>query len=387
MQRQYNELKAEYPNAILFFRLGDFYEMFGDDAVEAAKILGIALTSRDKKSDNPLPMCGVPHHAMENYLAKLTLAGKKVAIAEQVSDPTLPGLTKREVVRIVTPGTTFSEQVLQAEENQFLAAVAEQNGIFGVGIADLSTGDFLLSEQESFEAARDEIQRMQVKEVVLSPQLFSREDFQQVFPVTSLQEPPKEQKQFLQDHLGTKTLKGFGLEEKPVCIAAAALLVAFLQETQKGKVQHLKHIRLDSQGDHIPLDPETIRNLELFQDSEGGKEGSLVQTIDETQTAMGGRKLRMNVLRPLKNQNTLEERLDAVEELTQDQSKRVELKKNLKEVADMERLISKISCGRANPRDLLSLKTSLEQLPKLAALLGEVKSKKLLALQKKLREL
>lgn len=377
MQRQYQEIKEEHPDAILFFRLGDFYEMFGDDAVEASQILEITLTARHKDTPNPIPMCGVPYHAAENYLAKLTKAGKKVAIAEQVSDPKLPGIVKREVIRIVTPGTTFSDQVLRSKEHQFVVSVGEKNGQFALGVADLSTGDFWVQESENFEQAHSEIRRIGAKELVFPPHLFSQEEFRQMFPVISHQTPHQNSYEHLTSHFGTKNLKGFGLEEKTLCIEVASLLLSFLEETQKGTIAHLKNIRLQAPDDYMPLDPATIRNLELFVDSEGNTDGSLVNTIDETKTAMGGRMLRRALLQPLKNQEKIEERLDAVDELVQNSHTTETLAKNLKEIADLERLIAKISCGRGNPRDFLSLKNSLQKLPELTKCLEGVKSEKL----------
>ncbi|MBI5414418.1 hypothetical protein HZA38_02795 [Candidatus Peregrinibacteria bacterium] len=370
-------MKKEYPDVLLFFRLGDFYEMFGDDAKKASQILEITLTARHKDSENPIPMCGVPHHSAENYIAKLLKAGEKVAIAEQVSDQSLPGILERKVVRVITPGTTFSEQILEAREHQFIAAVCEENFNFALSIADLSTGDFFVREISGFEEVRREIMKLEAREIILPPELFSEEDFMRNFPVISRQIPQKNPKEHLERHFQTRNLKGFGLEDKELCRGAASLLLTFLEETQKSSVPHLKNIRLIHSGDFLPLDPETIKHLELFYDAEGKKEGSLVSLLDETETAMGGRKLRQTMLSPLKDRTHIEERLDAVEELSKHPEILEDLEKSLKNVADLERLIAKISCGRGNPRDLLALKNSLQKLPDLKRILAGVHGKKL----------
>ncbi len=383
MQRQYQELKKEYPDAILFFRLGDFYEMFGEDAVEASRLLGIALTTRERNNPDPLPMCGVPYHAAENYLAKLTKAGKKVAIAEQVSDPKLPGIVQREVVRVITPGTTFSEQILEAKENQYLGAISEMNGSFGLAVADLSTADFFVLELKNFAELQREIQRIRPKELVLPPHLFSREEMRAIFPVISNQTPLRDAHEHLTKHFGTKTLKGFGLEDSDLAISAASLLLSFLEDTQKGKVVHLRTVRMYSVSEYMPLDSETIKNLELFYNAEGKKEGSLLAMIDETRTPMGGRKLRQTLLEPLQNKEKIEERLDAVQELTEHPEVLEDLEGNLKEISDLERLIARIASGRGNPRDFLALKHSLQKLPELAKILEKMKSNQL----KKLKDI
>ncbi len=377
MQRQYNKMKDEYPDAILFFRLGDFYEMFGEDAKEASKILGITLTARHKDAPDPVPMCGIPYHAADNYLAKLTKVGKKIAIAEQVSDPSLPGIVKREVVRVITPGTTFSEQVLESKEHQFLGALAEQSGEFALAASDLSTGDFFVREIDDFETAKREIRRLELKELVLPEHLFSRNDIQSFFPVISTQLPARDPYTHLVEHFRTKNLKGFGIEGKNLCVHAASLLLRFLQDTQKGNVSHLAGIRCEKSKDSLHLDVETIRHLELFMDAEGRKEGSLVHTIDETKTAMGGRMLRQSILHPLQDIKRITQRLEGVEDLLENPADLKELQSHLRQVNDLERLLAKISCGRANPRDLVALKDSLKSLPDIEKCVKKMKSKKM----------
>ncbi len=387
MQRQYQEMKKSHPDSILFFRLGDFYEMFGEDAHVASRILGITLTARHKDMENPIPMCGIPYHAVENYIVKLTKAGKKVAIAEQLSDPKLPGIVKREVIRIITPGTTFSDQMMEAKENLYLLALAESAGKFGLAFADLSTGDFIVMEADSFEETKREIMNMSPKEIVLPRHLFSQEDFRRIFPVISTHPQNDDPRAHLLRHFGTKTLRGFGIEEKNLLIESASLLLAFLEETQKGAVPHMRSIRIENRKEYMPLDSETIRNLELFSDNQGEKQRGLVALLDETKTSMGGRKLRKSILRPMRNREEISARLDAVKELTENPHLLKEIQGELKGISDLERLIAKISCRRGTPRDLVALKQSIQKIPGFLEKLRGMKSTKLEGIRNLLSEL
>lgn len=362
MQRQYNEIKTEYQDSILFFRMGDFYEMFNEDAVEASKILGITLTARDKKSDNPTPMCGIPHHSAENYLSKLTKSGKKVAICEQISDPKLPGIVQRKVVRVVTPGTTFSEQILEQKSNNFILSLVEKNNTFGLAFADLSTGDFYATEIEELEHLKKEIFRISPKESLLSRRTFSLEELKPHLENIYFYEYQKDASEKLKAFFGIQSLHNFGLEKKPLAIFASAQLLEYFTETQKTTLNHLTKIQQYNPSEFLPLDDSTIRNLELFYTlRDNKKEGALLHLLDQTKTAMGGRKLKRWLLHPLLDEIQIEERMEVVANLLEDYTTRTKLIETLKEILDLERILARLSCHRGNARDLIALRESLKK--------------------------
>lgn len=362
MQRQYNEVKTSHQDSILFFRMGDFYEMFGDDAIKASKILGITLTARHKKTENPIPMCGIPYHSAENYLAKLTKAGEKVAICEQTSDPKLPGIVERKVVRIITPGTTFSDQVLEQDLNNFILAIVEKNNVFGLAFADLSTGDFYATEIDGIHNLKKEIFRINPKEVIIPEKIFSAEEIKNLIKNVyfyPLQKNPEEQ---ICEFFQIKTLHSFGLEKTPQALQASCQLLNYFQETQKTELKHIATIKKFNPQEFLPLDESTIRNLELFYTlREGNQNGSLINLIDETKTSMGGRKLKRWLLQPLIQEKQIQKRLDAVEELFKKEDIRNQITNALKEVLDLERILARLSCNRGNARDLIALRESLKK--------------------------
>jgi len=388
MMQQYNAIKAEQRDALLFFRLGDFYELFGQDAVEASKILNITLTARSKK-DNPIPMCGVPYHAAENYIAKLTRAGKKVAIAEQVSDPSLPGIVKRKIVRVITPGTTFNEQILDQKENRFVVAIFPQKDYFGLAFADLTTGEFSATEFQGKEALQMELLRLKPVEMVLRREEYEHPEWRA--HLVDLWDAPLSPVDLYQDaaatlksHFKLTSLEGFGLASWPFATQAAAVLLHYLLDTQKGTLAHVDRITSYHREDWMPMDEATLRNLELFSTlRDQDEKGTLASVIDQTQTPMGGRLLRKWLLQPLLSRIELERRHTAVENLVQNSTLRHHIQEDLVACQDMERLLGRLGAGSGSARDLLGLAHSLAYLPELlehlelatAPLLMELKAK------------
>lgn len=388
MMQQYQAIKAEHPGAILFFRLGDFYEMFGKDAIEAAKILDITLTARNKKAD-PIPMCGVPHHAAETYIARLTKAGKKVALCEQVSDPSLPGIVKRKVVRIITPGTTFSEQILNQKQSRYLMALYAKKDYFGLAFADLTTGQFQATEFQGKEALKTELLRLAPAEIILDRSQYDDPEFrpflsQQTEAILSPIDLYEEASEVLKSHFKVGGLEGFGIANAPFAIQASALLLRYLMHTQKEDLAHLDRITAYHRHQWMALDEATLRNLELFatlRDRE--QEGTLLSILDETQTSMGGRLLRHWVMQPLLREDSIRARHKAVANLVEEDDLRNNLIIQLKQLSDLERLLGRISSNRSTPRDLLALADSLNLVPTIktqleaasASLIGHLRHK------------
>lgn len=374
--RQYQEIKAQVPGALLFFRLGDFYEMFGQDAIEASRILGITLTARNKKTD-PIPMCGVPHHSAENYIAKLTKAGKRVAICEQTSDPSLPGIVKREVVRVVTPGTSYNEQILNQKANQFVLSIFPKKDYFGIAYADLTTGEFHAAEISGVAALQSEILRLDPAEIILDAKDYDNPDMR-VFmnELSSALLSPcdlfQDAHELLLDAFSIKSLEAFGLGSSPFAVQAAGLLMRYLQETQKEALGHINRITLVHHEDWMPLDEASIRNLELFRTLRGeDQNGTLLSVLDDTLTSMGGRCLRRWLLQPLLDKRAIEARHGAVAELMKEDDERHALIDQLQELLDLERLMGRLSGGSGNARDLVALSTSLKRIPHIKNLLRD----------------
>ncbi|MFA6023798.1 MAG: DNA mismatch repair protein MutS [Candidatus Gracilibacteria bacterium] len=393
MMQQYQAIKAQYPGAILFFRLGDFYEMFGSDALEASKILEITLTSRDKKSENPLPMCGVPYHSAENYIARLTKAGKKVAICEQMTDPSLPGIVDRKVIRVITPGTTTSEQVLENKRSRFICALFPKKDYFGLAFADLSTGEFYAAEFQGEEALRTEFLRLQPAEIVLR-----REDYEDPVlraALAELGEAPISSCNFYEEaHIlltrsfKITTLELFGIANLPFAIQASGILLRYLIDTQKEGLSHIDRIQAYHRESFMPLDEATIRNLELFSPLRGEhEEGTLLSVLDQTQTSMGGRLLRQWIARPLLKKEAIEERLGSVENLVKDEELRAGLEDGIEGLGDLERLTGRLSGATGNARDLGGLAQALGRIPKIQAVLGGAQAPLLAELRGKLKPL
>lgn len=382
MEKQYNEIKKEAPDSILFFRLGDFYEMFGDDAKEASEILEIALTCRNKNAENPLPMCGIPAKAYERYLAKLTRAGKSVAIAEQVSDPTGKGIVERKITKIVSPGTTFSEQILEAKKQNFIAAFAEdprcnsekpQNAHLFCSLAfvELTTGESFVQSFSNANDAFREAEKQMVAELLLTPENFAQYSSHLSYFSGKLSRHflPENSEKFLKQFFSLKTLKPFGIEKNRSAIVASSLLFSFLEDTQKTGISHISGISFKDTSDFISLDPETIRNLELFASNDGNKKNGLFHHLDNTKTALGGRALQQAFLAPFKKKEAIESRLSKTEDLIQNEKFMENLSHHLSEISDIERILSRISTGQAIPRDFVLLKNSLHSIQKISKLL------------------
>src|SRR6266852_442557 len=356
LMRQYHGIKQQVPNTLLMFRLGDFYELFYDDAVTAARELEITLTSRNKEKDQPIPMCGVPYHSAENYIARLTQKGYRVAICDQMENPSVAKkLVRREVTRIVTPGTTMNASVLRSRENNFLGAVMPEGLRAGFAHVDVSTGEFRATELDLADVAAA-LETLNVREV-LAPQ-----GARQEFPCLRTDVEPwvfgtDYATRSLCDHFRLLALDGCGLDGRPLAVGASAALLHYLRETQRTALDHLERPTFYDRAGALMLDSTTVRNLELIEPLFAGesKESTLLHVLDRTRTGMGGRLLRRRLLAPSIEWPEIEARLDAVEELHAAPILRSEIAGDLASILDLERLLSKLALSTANPRDLQAL--------------------------------
>ena len=369
MLRQYLGLKAEYPDAILFFRMGDFYEMFFEDAKNAAKLLGITLTARGTHNGEKVPMCGVPHHAARSYIGKLVRNGLKVAICEQMEEPAeSKGIVEREVVRVVTPGSVIDEEALDPKDNLHMAALTGGHGPYGLASVDLSTGDFRVTEVGEWEQVLDELGRINPAELLLLDQedLWKQKAlarFRQE-KLSSGAYDPLQSEEILKGQLGVRSLDGFGCGGMTSGISAAGALVHYLKETQKGNPEHIKDMAVYRLSESMFLDEATFSHLELLRTMRRHSvKGSLFQELDATVTLMGSRRLKRWISYPLTDLDEIRDRLGAVACFKEDMALREEIRASLKEVYDLERLNGRVAMGRANGRDLLSLKHSALKLP------------------------
>ena len=383
--RQYLDAKQQYRDAIVFFRMGDFYEMFYEDALVASRALELTLTSRSKDAGgNGIPMCGVPHHAADGYVARLVRKGFRVAICEQTEDPKkAKGLVKREVVRVVSPGTLTDAAYLEAREPAYLMSIATAGDLFGVGLIDLSTGEFTTAEYrngDGLQALADEISVLRPREVVVP----SKDIAERLPEIARLQVPvtttdawtfePEAARRALLDQLRVHGLDGFGLEGRTAAIQAAGGLTTYLRDTQKADLAHVRAVTYRTASDSLSIDPITLKHLEVVTGSEGGTKGSLLDEIDRTVTAMGGRLLRSWLLRPLSSLERIRDRLDAVEELAFRSTDRGKLREVLKAVHDLERLVARAALGTAGPRDLVALRQSIGAIPRVKLLLDSLQA-------------
>ena len=380
MMEQYQRLKDKAGDALLFFRMGDFYELFQDDAVVASKALNIALTARNKQQDDPIPMCGVPIHSAESYIDRLLQQGFKVAIAEQLEDPSqAEGLVKRDIVRVITPGTIVSGTILAPKEHNFLASIAVTPGGAAFAYVDVSTGTFAVTVWDSpdwQQALHREYTRVQPREVLIpEPTEVSLDILHAAAPAFSTTVQPWAAHHFhperayrtLIRQFAVRTLDGFGCEGQPLAIAAAGALVAYVHETQHNTMAHLNGLRLYSTSDFMVLDETTRRHLELTTSPlSQGRAGSLLAVIDCTVTAMGGRLLRQWLSQPLCRLQPLQERQEAVAELVEHSSRRARLRQALDTLIDFERTLSRLALGTVTPRELIALRRSLSRLPAIA---------------------
>ena len=385
MMQQYIDTKKEYPDCILFYRLGDFYEMFFEDAITASRELEITLTGKDCGLLERAPMCGVPYHAVDNYLNRLVAKGYKVAIGEQVEDPKqAKGLVKREVVRIVTPGTNLNDQALEDGKNNFIMCVVYIGDRYGVSIADVTTGDYYVTEIDSSKKLLDEIHKFEPSEIICNEAFYMSgidlDDMKNRLGITiySLDAWYFDDDlcvRTLKEHFGVSTMDGLGLSGYDCGVIGAGALLKYLYETQKTSLSHLAVLKPYSTGTFMILDSSTRRNLELTETMrEKQKRGSLLWVLDKTKTAMGARLLRSWLEQPLIDQDQIEERLKAVEELKDNAISREELREYLNPVYDLERLISRITYKTANPRDLVSFGGSLAMLPHIRYLLENLEA-------------
>ena len=383
MMQQYLETKKEYQDCILLYRLGDFYEMFYEDALLASKELEITLTGKNCGQEERAPMCGVPHHALEGYLSKLVAKGHKVAICEQMEDPKLTkGIVKREVVRIVTPGTNLNLQSLEETRNNYLMCVVYSPGKVGISIADVTTGDYYLTEVDDILKLQDEINKYEPSEIICNEQFlvsgYDIEDLKNrlgitVFSLASHYFDEDSCRKGLKKHFKVNTLTGLGLDDFPAGLIAAGALLQYLYETQKTSLAHLTHLYPYLTSKYMLLDSSTRRNLELTETlREKQKTGSLLGVLDRTKTAMGGRLLRKYIEQPLIDKDKMEQRLDAIEMLCSKSVDRDEIREYLNAVYDLERLLGKVSYKTANPRDMIALRNSLAMLPSVKTVLGDL---------------
>lgn len=385
MFQQYLEIKEKHKDAILFYRMGDFYEMFFEDAEVASKILEIALTSRDRDKESGVPMCGVPHHSAASYIAKLVQQGYKVAVCEQVEDPReARGLVRRQVVRVVTPGLVVDPDGLVSQENNYLMGVCPHGDMYGVAVLDVSTGEFRVTELSGSRALLSEGERIRPRELLLPEGAEEYEDLagcvRQWSPALVTYRAPSEfskerASSLLCSHFGVQSLEGFGCRGLTAAVMAAGAVLSYAKETQGEKLPHVRGLKPYLLGEHMILDEWTRRNLELFENlQDRSRKNTLLEVLDRTITPMGARTLRRWLSYPLLDKERIEHRLDSVEELSRQNGLREKLREVLREIQDLERLAGRISLGAANPRDLVSLKDSLNALPALKEALQPARS-------------
>ena len=379
MMKQYLDLKRIHKDEILFFRLGDFYEMFFDDAKTAARVLHLTLTARAGGNNQKVPMAGIPYHAAENYISKLVKNGYSIAICEQAEDPaTAKGLVKREIARVITPGTILSAAMLEEKANNYLAALVSSTQSLGLAVVDVTTGEFKaceLSGPERFSTAANELSKFNPSEILMPLTQPTDEPWAQLLRSAngakrSHMEDWKfsadEGKEVLQEHFQVKSLDGFGLSGQDQAVRAAGAILQYLKETTHSVLSHLVTLSTFQVGEGMVLDATTQRNLEIIKPMrDDAKEGTLLSVLDETVTSMGGRLLRQWLVTPLTSVSQIKRRQDAVEELLPRKDDRETLRDFFREVSDLERLSGRIGCGTANARDMVALRTTLALLPQI----------------------
>ena len=391
--KQYQNIKGDYPDSILFFRIGDFYEMFFDDAITASKALNITLTSRDKNKENPVPMCGVPHHAVDIYIGRLIKKGFKVAVCEQMEDPkTVKGVVKREVIRVITPGTVLNPNLLGEKDNNFFVSLyPDQNG-YGIAVIDISTGDFRVAEftdssgnshEDLLKMIKNELLKLEPKEILVPKSFLNNSDSKLQTLNSELSAAVNSCEEWVYDYdyayktlleqFKTVSLDGFGCENMPLAISAAGAAIYYFKATQKSPLTHLYRISLLKSDEYMNLDFSTQRNLELTRRSyDGSKEGSLLGLLDLTVTSMGGRRLKEWLLKPLLNADKIKTRHETVGKLKDSHRTREEIRDNLSKILDMERLTARITLSAANARDLIALKNSIAPIKTIKELIEKI---------------
>ena len=393
MMRHYLETKDQYPDCVLFYRLGDFYEMFFDDAVNISRELELTLTGKDCGLEERAPMCGIPYHAAEVYIARLIEKGFKVAICEQVQDPKLAkGLVERKVIRVVTPGTSIEDNSLTEDKHNYIMSFSSpvSNGNYGIAVSDISTGEFVCTSVNSISKVFDEINKFQPSEIIFTEngELVNDNNVMSTFnDLTTRLSVTKSRLNDnyiniensiagIEEQFHVTGIEGLGLKDIPETVISVGMLLKYLHDTQMSTLQQINHIELYITSDYMIIDTSTRRNLELTQTMrDGKKQGSLLWVLDKTKTAMGARLLRSFIETPLMNIDEINTRLDAIDSLNVNVISRDELREYLNSIYDMERLMTRISMRTANPRDLLAFKTSLEYLPFIKRLINEMNGK------------
>ncbi|MEW6507324.1 MAG: DNA mismatch repair protein MutS [Bacteroidota bacterium] len=396
LMAQYSRIKDNYPDTILLFRMGDFFETFEEDAKIASRVLGITLTKRANGAAEDVPLAGFPHHAIDSYLPKLVRAGYRVAVCEQLEDPKFAkGIVKRDVIEVVTPGVSFNDKLLDHKKNNYLLSIYIEDEIAGLAFSDISTGEF-----QTFQINRNELNQ-QIGSInpaeVLIPKKFKNELeqlIQKILPNTRITKIDEwiynfdYASELLMNHFNTRTLKGFGIEGLHAAICSAGAVINYLRETQKANLPHINKISHYNPSDYMLLDSSTRRNLEIiFSMNEGDREGTLISILDRTKTAMGGRMLKKWIAAPLIRLEPILKRQECVEEFFNNKTLRKNLQNELSEIGDLERLTSKICTGRANPREMINLKTSLKKIPLIKQLLDLTKVETLQQINQKLHSL
>lgn len=395
MMRQYLEIKDGYKDCILFYRLGDFYEMFYDDAIKASKELELTLTGKNCGLEERAPMCGVPYHSVEGYLNKLVEKGYKVAICEQVEDPKhARGIVHREVIRIVTPGTNINMQALDESKNNYIMSIVYLNSRYGLSIADVTTGDYYVTEVESTQKLCDEINKFSPSEIVCNEAFYmSGTDLEEIcsrlhisiFALDAWYFSDETTSATLLGHFKVNSVEGLGLKDYPCGTTAAGALLKYLYETQKNEMEHMSVIHPYTTGMFMVIDSSTRRNLELVETMrEKQKRGSLLWVLDKTKTAMGARTLRSYVEQPLINRQEIEDRYDAIAEINNNLIDREELREYLRPIHDLERLITRVTYQTANPRDLIALSNSVKMITPLKKILADFQSPLLMRTQEEM---
>ncbi|MFH1570158.1 MAG: DNA mismatch repair protein MutS, partial [Gemmatimonadota bacterium] len=379
---QYMRLKRQHEDAILFFRMGDFYEMFYDDAREASRLLGLTLTARNHgRSSGDVPLAGVPHHQLEPYVAKLIRLGRKVAICEQVEDPRqAKGLVKRDVVQVVSPGTALSDTMLDRQRNNYTASLCADGGRVGIALVDLSTGDFTLDEV-SADQLRDELERSAPAELLVSRDAEAAwvDSLRQALPGVALSRAEDWQFEYrhacetLAEQLGVQSLRSYDLEGAELAVRAGGAAVEYLRENQRGALEHMRRLRRRRREDALLLDASAQRHLDLVANQQdGGRDHTLLQVLDRTCTPMGARMLRQWITAPRRDPAAIGARLDAVADLAGARQTRARLRQHLEGLGDLERMMARLCCRRGNARDLVGLATSLERVPAIAEAVAEL---------------
>jgi len=402
MMQQYCKTKEEYKDCILFYRLGDFYEMFFEDALTASKELEITLTGKDCGMEERAPMCGIPYHAYENYMNRLVEKGYKVAICEQVEDPkTAKGIVKREVIQIVTPGTNMSANSLNETKNNYLMSIYRGEH-YGISFADITTGDFFTTEVDRFSKVMDEISKFAPVEILINEAVKEEEDGEHIARLDQLHDKEhtmvsvmedwyyesEMDERLIKEQFHVMNLEGLGLKDLSDAVCSVGCLIYYLKDTQKGCVDHINHISTYHVEDYVVLDSASRRNLELCETMrDKNKRGSLLWVLDKTKTAMGARTLRAMVEQPCIRKDRIEERLDAVEAFNDSMITRDELREYLSAVYDLERLMTRITLKSANPRDLIAFKNSIGILPHVKSILKEFNTGLLAQYESELDEL